>query len=479
MDIYKAHGTGNDFVVLPDPEGRLDLSAETVVALCDRRFGIGADGVLRLAPFDDGHVFMDYRNGGDGAPVEMCGNGVRVVARHLVDHGWTTDTELRIGTRAGVRTATVLPNGDVTVDMGPPSFGPESLPFTGGDERDGWHHLDVDGTDVALLPVSVGNPHAVLLCDDPADAPVTTLGPRIETDDRFPKGTNVEFVAVRGGAHQRARGARQLGYRTELTLQIRDQPGDSVVGGRQQFAGIAPRWRDCPERRAVDVLRILGHGLAENAHGADAVDQRVMHLDVDGETVVLQPFDDVAFPRRPGEIQRMAVQAGDQHTQLAFAAGPGQGGQTEVEIDVDILVVVPEMRQALESRRAQAPVPWRIEALLGAEVRHHFLEEVRWGAFRQFEDHQTADVHRGVLRLHVEPRCVEWAELLTGHAGLLHRYFVDQHTRGAGEGTASTGCGSQEAECSSHCLQQRPACASAICFACIKPDRPERPRNRV
>ena len=200
MDIYKAHGTGNDFVVLPDPEGRLDLSAETVVALCDRRFGIGADGVLRLAPFDDGHVFMDYRNGGDGAPVEMCGNGVRVVARHLVDHGWTTDTELRIGTRAGVRTATVLPNGDVTVDMGPPSFAPESLPFSGGDVRDGWHHLDVDGTDVALLPVSMGNPHAVLLWDDPADAPVTTLGPRIETDERFPKGTNVEFVAVRDGA---------------------------------------------------------------------------------------------------------------------------------------------------------------------------------------------------------------------------------------------------------------------------------------
>ena len=83
MDIYKAHGTGNDFVVLPDPEGRLDLSAETVVALCDRRFGIGADGVLRLAPFDDGHVFMDYRNGGDGAPVEMCGNGVRLSLIHI------------------------------------------------------------------------------------------------------------------------------------------------------------------------------------------------------------------------------------------------------------------------------------------------------------------------------------------------------------------------------------------------------------
>ena len=201
MDIYKAHGTGNDFVVLPDRDGRLDLTPVTVVALCDRRFGIGGDGVLRLAPAEEAHVFMDYRNGGDGEPVEMCGNGVRVVAKHLHDHGWTTDEVVRIDTRAGVRTATVhvQPDGatSVTVDMGPPDFAVSALPFAGGTVRDGWHHLDVDGTDVALLPVSMGNPHAVLLHDDPATAPVTTLGPRLERDERFPKGTNVEFVTVR------------------------------------------------------------------------------------------------------------------------------------------------------------------------------------------------------------------------------------------------------------------------------------------
>jgi diaminopimelate epimerase len=205
MELYKAHGTGNDFLVLPDPDGRIDLSASMVVDLCDRHFGLGADGVLRLAPSDDAHVFMDYRNGGDGAPVEMCGNGVRVVARHLLDHGWTDDRTQRIETRAGIRTVTIDegPDGSfqsATVDMGPPGFALDALPFHGGRVDDhGWHHLDVDGEDVALLPVSMGNPHAVLLVDEPATAPVTTLGPVLERDEAFPKGTNVEFVAVRDG----------------------------------------------------------------------------------------------------------------------------------------------------------------------------------------------------------------------------------------------------------------------------------------
>jgi diaminopimelate epimerase len=105
MQMFKAHGTGNDFVVIPDPDGVVDLDATAVIALCDRRLGIGADGVIRLAPSPDGHVFMDYRNGGDGSIVEMCGNGVRVVAAHLVEHGWTDDRVLRIDTRDGVKRA--------------------------------------------------------------------------------------------------------------------------------------------------------------------------------------------------------------------------------------------------------------------------------------------------------------------------------------------------------------------------------------
>ncbi len=203
MDFYKAHGTGNDFVVIPDPAGRLSLDAAAVTALCDRRFGIGADGVIRLAPSDDAHVFMDYRNGGDGSIVEMCGNGVRVVAAHLVEHGWTDDRTILIDTRDGVKTAIVRTDDagrvlDVTVEMGRPRFAHDSLPFAAaGDPVDGFEAIVVNGQTHRALTVSMGNPHAVLLCDDPADAPVLTLGPRIEASPAFPQGTNVEFVAVR------------------------------------------------------------------------------------------------------------------------------------------------------------------------------------------------------------------------------------------------------------------------------------------
>jgi diaminopimelate epimerase len=203
MQMFKAHGTGNDFVVIPDPDGVVDLDATAVTALCDRRLGIGADGVIRLAPSPDGHVFMDYRNGGDGSIVEMCGNGVRVVAAHLVEHGWTDDRVLRIDTRDGVKRATVTTDAhgtvtEVSVDMGRPRFGASDIPFESSLQRtDGFDRFEVDGHVQQALTVSMGNPHAVLLVDDPETAPVRTLGPRIASSASFPAGTNVEFVTLR------------------------------------------------------------------------------------------------------------------------------------------------------------------------------------------------------------------------------------------------------------------------------------------
>src|SRR5690349_15350399 len=129
VSFTKGHGTGNDFVIVPDPEGALDLSDDQVAVLCDRRFGIGGDGILRVVrsdAIDEGadaaasgaEWFMDYRNA-DGSRAEMCGNGIRVFARYLTEVGWASldAGPLSVGTRAGVKTITRSELG-FEVDLG-------------------------------------------------------------------------------------------------------------------------------------------------------------------------------------------------------------------------------------------------------------------------------------------------------------------------------------------------------------------------
>jgi diaminopimelate epimerase len=201
--FLKGHGTENDFVLLPDHDGTVhgELTAERVRALCDRRAGIGGDGVMRvirtlaLAETDqsildlhepDPEWFMDYRNS-DGSLSEMCGNGIRVFARHLAEEGLIdTSAPVAIGTRAGTRTVTF--SGDlITVDMGRPVLGPSS--------------------EVAVPPlawkatnIDMGNPHAVAFVDSLDEA-----GPLLEEPDYdravYPEGVNIEFVVRRGERH--------------------------------------------------------------------------------------------------------------------------------------------------------------------------------------------------------------------------------------------------------------------------------------
>jgi diaminopimelate epimerase len=205
MEFTLAHGTANDFVLLDDLEDRLELPAVLVRALADRRRGLGADGVIRIAPGDgDAEVVMDYRNA-DGSIVEMCGNGVRVVAKHVLDHALVAPAEpdvLRVGTPAGVKPVRVVSRhadgtvATVAVDMGPPVLDPAAVPFVTDDVAAPRHHLEVDGQVVALSVVSMGNPHGVTLVEDVDAAPVRTLGPRLERDPRFPAGANISFAEV-------------------------------------------------------------------------------------------------------------------------------------------------------------------------------------------------------------------------------------------------------------------------------------------
>jgi diaminopimelate epimerase len=172
--FVKGHGTGNDFVILPDPD--VDLTAELAAALCDRRFGVGADGVLRVAPDGDGW-FMDYRNA-DGSLAEMCGNGARVFARYLVDAGLVDTARFEFGTRAGVVRAVVAAD-ETAVAMTRPILDAESVALVGGIRLVG-------------VVVDVGNPH--LVCRVPDVSAVELSQPPEFDRGLFPAGVNVEVI---------------------------------------------------------------------------------------------------------------------------------------------------------------------------------------------------------------------------------------------------------------------------------------------
>lgn len=188
MRFSKGHGTENDFIVLPDPDGALDLTPGRVAALCERRSGLGADGVLRVvrwAALEDGPMpadgvewFMDYRNA-DGSIAEMCGNGVRVYARYLAHRGWLDDGELLLGTRGGIRSVHVK-DDEVSVDMGPVRVR-------------GAATASVDGRAYPGVVVDVGNPHLACVTDRPIAALDLTRPPGHDPV-QFPHGANVEFT---------------------------------------------------------------------------------------------------------------------------------------------------------------------------------------------------------------------------------------------------------------------------------------------
>lgn len=214
MHFVKAHGAGNDFVLLPDFSDELTLTPRLVRGVCARHSGLGADGVIRLASSGAGDVFMDYWNA-DGSVAEMCGNGVRCVAKYVADRGMVTGDVVRVDTRDGLKAVDVASrNGDgtvaaVRVDMGVPmptgvvkvDVSPSRLvssPWSPPLGAAGTGELTVTAEQRwwEVTTLSMGNPHAVLLIDDCEQAPVATWGPVIEHDDLFPRGTNVEFICV-------------------------------------------------------------------------------------------------------------------------------------------------------------------------------------------------------------------------------------------------------------------------------------------
>jgi diaminopimelate epimerase len=190
MRFTKMHGVGNDFIILaPEEVAGRDLPG-LARQVCDRHFGVGADGILIPAPSEVADLKMVYLNS-DGSPSEMCGNGIRCLARYAKDRGLVEGAALTLETGAGVKKVVLSGDGSSRVDMGAPGFGSE---------------VELHG--FRFLRVSMGNPHAVAFLGSEGEVEALDLkeiGPPVESDSLFPEKTNVEFVYVRGENEVRMR----------------------------------------------------------------------------------------------------------------------------------------------------------------------------------------------------------------------------------------------------------------------------------
>ena len=199
LKFWKMHGTGNDFIVIDNRDGKIKENklSEFAKRICERRFSVGADGLLLVCDSDVADVRMRMFNP-DGTEAEMCGNGIRCFVKFCYENAITRKKELKVETLAGIKHTWLSVNGEVKsvkVDMGAPSFERESLPMLGEGKCIG-EKLKVDGETYEVTCLSVGNPHCVLFVDDLEAFPVQEIGPKIEVNRVFPKRTNVEFVQI-------------------------------------------------------------------------------------------------------------------------------------------------------------------------------------------------------------------------------------------------------------------------------------------
>ncbi|MBU0499730.1 MAG: diaminopimelate epimerase [Gammaproteobacteria bacterium] len=201
LAFTKMQGLGNDFIVLDATRAPIALTQEQIRFLADRRFGIGCDQLLMVEPPRNTLTDFHYRIfNADGGEVEQCGNGARCFARFVRDLGLTKKDVIDVGTASGNIRLYVGQDGQVRVNMGSPVFSPEKIPFLADSEAESYP-LEINGATFRIGAVSMGNPHAILLVDDCATAPVETLGPLIESHPHFPQRVNVGFMAVRFRDH--------------------------------------------------------------------------------------------------------------------------------------------------------------------------------------------------------------------------------------------------------------------------------------
>jgi diaminopimelate epimerase len=196
LRFTKMHGLGNDFVVINLVTQHLKIDPQLIRRLADRHTGIGCDQVLLVEPPKNPQADFFYRIfNADGSEVEMCGNGARCFALFVYEQQLTAKKRILAETAKGMLELQINDDDTVTVDMGKPILTPADIPFAAHDRKD-TYHIDVEGLDLEISAVSMGNPHAVLLVDDVETAPVEELGPEIEHHPSFPQRVNVGFMEV-------------------------------------------------------------------------------------------------------------------------------------------------------------------------------------------------------------------------------------------------------------------------------------------
>jgi diaminopimelate epimerase len=250
MQFWKMHGIGNDFIVVDNRDGGVGDSAAADLArrLCERRFSVGADGLLLVSNSRIADARMRIFNS-DGSEAEMCGNGIRCFAKYCYETGIVRKSVMSIETLAGVKKAWLTVEKDVVatvkVDMGSPVWEKRAIPMVGSGICAN-EDLLVDGRVYKITCLSVGNPHCVVFVSDVTEFPVGVVGPKIETHSTFPNKTNVEFV--------------QILNNSELKVRVWERGcGETAACGTGACASVA----------AANVLKKTGENVTVHLAGGD------------------------------------------------------------------------------------------------------------------------------------------------------------------------------------------------------------------
>ncbi|MDG2141898.1 MAG: diaminopimelate epimerase [Gammaproteobacteria bacterium] len=203
IPFTKMHGLGNDFVVLDLTERKVKLSPEQICGLADRNFGIGFDQLLQIETASSAEVDFHYRIfNTDGSEVEHCGNGARCFATYIREKNLSDRNPIRVKTMNRTLSLKINKNGNVSVDMGIPEFNPRNIPFRAETEKILYRReVEIEGVtrELEFIPLSIGNPHAVIFVEDLANTAVKVIGEALGAHSDFPNGVNVGFAEIHSG----------------------------------------------------------------------------------------------------------------------------------------------------------------------------------------------------------------------------------------------------------------------------------------